>query len=132
MPRLFFLNMIRLKDVLFFGFMFIYIVNITQVYLIYANTVKLNNIIQEEFTKTDNKSLLISLDSQQNRDIFLKSRLLKKKGEIVISTTEIEDQESKATKDQYYRFYNNDNKYNWSIWQQCYFGSLEQRNNCFK
>ena len=112
----------KTKDVLFFGFILIYIINLTQLYFVNSNTVKLNALIQEEFTKSDDKSLNLTLNSNNNKDVFLKSRLLKMKDEIVLGTSEIEIYDSKPSKDQYVNFYSTNKARNWIVWYECYFG----------
>ena len=122
----------KTKDVLFFGFILIYIINLTQLYFVNSNSVKLNTLIQEEFTKSDDKSLNLTLNSSNNKDVFLKSRLLKIKDEIVLGTSEIESHDLKPTKDQYLNFYSTNKLRNWVLWYECYFGNREQNSNCFK
>jgi hypothetical protein len=132
MSKFSFLKILKLRDILFFGFMVVYVLNISQLYFLYSNTIKLNNVIQEEFARLDNKSLIQTLNSDNNKDVFLKSRLLKRVDEVVISTSEVENTNLKVVKDQYYKFYTDTSKPNWLVWFDCYFGSKEYKSTCFK
>lgn len=132
MSKFSFLKILKLRDILFFGFMVVYVLNISQLYFLYSNTVKLNNVIQEEFARLDNKALQLNLNSDQNKDVFLKSRLLKRIDEVVISTTEVENISLKPIKEEYYNYFNTTSRPNWSIWLDCYIGTKDYKSNCFK
>jgi hypothetical protein len=126
-----FLRKLNLRSILFAGFIFFYIVNITQLFVVHQNSVKLDRMIQEEFARIDSKYIQQQLDSDENKEYFLKSRLYKKTDEIVIDTSSVEDKDKKPFKNQYYQFYNKVNKKNWEIWYDCYFGEFKRENKCF-
>jgi hypothetical protein len=124
-------QLISFRNVLFIIFIFLYLVNITQLYIVQQNNNKLEILVQESFASLDSKFLQQQLESNSNKELFLKSRLYKKSDEIVIDTSIVEDKNSKYIKNQYTQFYNRSKKPNYMIWLDCYYLGKIKISDCF-
>jgi hypothetical protein len=122
---------INLKKLLFFIFIFFYSFNIIQVYTIHQNTVKLDRLLKEDFAKIETKDYQNILEGEQYKEVFLKSRLYKKKDEIVLDTSSIEEKDSKYQENQYLHYFNKSSLSNVEKWYNCYFGDNNSEIECF-
>lgn len=124
------LNNIKIKDMLFFSILSLYLFNTLQNYYLYRNNFITKELDQYELARIDNKSYLNNLQNNDYTEVFVKSHQYKKVDEIIMDTSNIED-DLKIEKDQYIKYYQNNKLQNWQIWINCYLGDSIQKSKCF-
>ncbi|MGL4758573.1 MAG: hypothetical protein ACRCXZ_04505 [Patescibacteria group bacterium] len=131
MSKITILKKISLKNWIFIIFIIFYILNVLQMMVVYKNTVSLNRISQEEFSRADPKTIQQEYENKEYQEVFLKNKLYQKAGEIVIDTQDLELVENKPEKNQFYMLYNKEEIPNWKIWLKCFFDDYKKEGKCF-